>query len=136
MREITQRMQDINSYTSAVAISVESGEEAATGEDIHNVASAATGAKGIVAALGEVAGGVTSAIFGADDAGGVQEEVESATEKLRREVEETGDGGGSGFSRSAGRAGSGISITAPPHSPACPAHWRRRGSGARYAMPP
>jgi methyl-accepting chemotaxis protein len=87
IREITQRMQDINSYTSAVAISVEQ-QEAATGEISHNVASAATGAKGIVAALGEVAGGVTQTRSSAQTMLAASEQVESATEKLRREVEE------------------------------------------------
>ena len=87
IREITQRMQDINSYTSAVAISVEQ-QEAATGEISHNVASAATGAKEIVAALGEVASGVTQTRSSAQTMLTASEEVERATEKLRREVEE------------------------------------------------
>ena len=87
IREITQRMQDISSYTSAVAISVEQ-QEAATGEISHNVASAATGAKSIVDALGEVAGGVTQTRSSAQTMLVASEEVENATEKLRREVEE------------------------------------------------
>src|SRR6202012_1216821 len=58
IREITQRMQDISDYTGAVALSVEQ-QEAATGEISHNVARAASGAKAIVLALGEVAGGMT-----------------------------------------------------------------------------
>ena len=87
IREITQRMQDINTYTSAVAVSVEQ-QEAATGEISHNVASAATGAKGIVAALGEVAGGVTQTRSSAQTMLAASEDVESATAKLRREVEE------------------------------------------------
>jgi len=87
IREITQRMQDINDYTSAVAISV-GQQEAATGEISHNVASAATGAKAIVTALGEVAGGVTQTRSSAQTMLAASEEVDSATEKLRREVEE------------------------------------------------
>jgi methyl-accepting chemotaxis protein len=87
IRDITQRMQDINSYTSAVAISVEQ-QEAATGEISHNVASAATGAKAIVAALGEVAGGVTQTRSSAQTMLAASEDVENATAKLRREVEE------------------------------------------------
>jgi len=87
IRDITQRMQDINSYTSAVAISVEQ-QESATGEISHNVASAANGAKSIVAALGEVAGSVTQTRSSAETMLAASEEVEQATEKLRREVEE------------------------------------------------
>jgi methyl-accepting chemotaxis protein len=44
IREITRRMQDISTYTGAVAVSVEQ-QELATGEISHNVASAANGAK-------------------------------------------------------------------------------------------
>jgi len=87
IRDITQRMQDINTYTSAVALSVEQ-QDAATGEISHNVASAATGAKAIVAALGEVAGGVTQTRSSAQTMLAASQEVENATAKLRREVEE------------------------------------------------
>jgi methyl-accepting chemotaxis protein len=80
-------MQDINTYTSAVAISVEQ-QDAATGEISHNVASAATGAKGIAMALGEVASGVTQTKSSAETMLSASEEVEDATAKLRREVEE------------------------------------------------
>ncbi|HYA05197.1 MAG TPA: PAS-domain containing protein, partial [Xanthobacteraceae bacterium] len=78
IRDITQRMQDINTYTSAVALSVEQ-QDAATGEISHNVASAATGAKAIVAALGEVAGGVTQTRSSAQTMLAASEEVENAT---------------------------------------------------------
>jgi methyl-accepting chemotaxis protein len=80
-------MQDINTYTSAVAISVEQ-QELATGEISHNVASAANGAKAIVAALGEVAGGVTQTRGSAQTVLAATEQVEHATAKLRSEVEE------------------------------------------------
>jgi methyl-accepting chemotaxis protein len=86
IREITRRMQDINTYTSAVAISVEQ-QELATGEISHNVASAANGAKAIVAALGEVAGGVTQTRGSAQTVLAATEQVEHATTKLRSEVE-------------------------------------------------
>jgi methyl-accepting chemotaxis protein len=87
IREITQRMQDIASYTSAVALSVEQ-QELATGEISHNVASAASGAKAIVTALGEVAGGMTQTRSSAEIMLIACEEVEAATLKLRGEVEE------------------------------------------------
>ncbi|HEX4408837.1 MAG TPA: PAS-domain containing protein [Xanthobacteraceae bacterium] len=87
IREITRRMEDINNYTSAVAVSVEQ-QELATGEISHNVASAATGAKAIAAALGEVAGGMEQTRSSAETVLAASEEVEIATAKLRHEVEE------------------------------------------------
>jgi methyl-accepting chemotaxis protein len=87
IRDITQRMQDINTYTSAVAISVDQ-QEAATGEISHNVTSAATGSKSIAIALGEVASGVTQTRSSAETMLTASEEVEDATAKLRKEVEE------------------------------------------------
>jgi PAS domain S-box-containing protein len=86
IREITRRMQDISTYTGAVAVSVEQ-QELATGEISHNVASAANGAKSIVAALDEVAGGVTQTRGSAQTVLAASEEVENATAKLRSEVE-------------------------------------------------
>jgi len=87
IRDITQRMQDINAYTAAVATSVEQ-QDSATGEISHNVASAATGAKDITVALGEVASGVSQTKGSAETMLTASEEVEDATAKLRREVEE------------------------------------------------
>ena len=87
IREITRRMQDINTYTSAVAISVEQ-QELATGEISHNVASAAASAKAIAAALDEVAGGVTQTRSSAETMLAATEEVETATARLRSEFEE------------------------------------------------
>jgi methyl-accepting chemotaxis protein len=85
IRAITQRMQDINYYTTEVAGAVEQ-QEAATGEISHNVASAATGAKSIVQALDEVAGGITQTRGSAQTMLTASEQVEEATEKLRAEV--------------------------------------------------
>jgi methyl-accepting chemotaxis protein len=87
IRAITQRMQDINQYTTAVAGSVEQ-QEAATGEISHNVASAAAGAKAVVAALDEVAGGVTQTRSSAETMLEASEQVEEATARLRSEVED------------------------------------------------
>ena len=102
IRDITQRMQDINSYTSAVAISVEQ-QEAATGEISHNVASAATGAKIIVAALGEVAGSVTQTRSSAQTMLAASEEVEA--------------GHGKAPPRSRRVFGHGRGLTSPPQPP-------------------
>ncbi len=87
IRAITQRMQDINHYTTEVAGSVEQ-QEAATGEISHNVASAAGSAKAIVSALDEVAGGVTQTRSSARTMLAASEDVEKATAQLRTEVEE------------------------------------------------
>ncbi|MGD0419992.1 MAG: methyl-accepting chemotaxis protein [Xanthobacteraceae bacterium] len=58
IRAITERMQDINAYTSKVVGAI-GYQEVATGEILHNVASAAAGSKDGVAALGDVATGLT-----------------------------------------------------------------------------
>ncbi len=87
IRDIMNRMRDINQYTTAVTGSVEQ-QEAATGEISHNVASAAAGAKSIAAALDEVAAGVTQTRGSAETMLAASREVESATTKLRSEVEE------------------------------------------------
>jgi methyl-accepting chemotaxis protein len=87
IRAITQRMQDINYYTTEVAGSVEQ-QEAATGEISHNVASAAGSAKAIVSALDEVANGVTHTRSSAQTMLTASEDVEKATARLRTEVEE------------------------------------------------
>ena len=50
--------QDINAHTSEVVRAIEQ-QELATGEISHDVASAAAGARAVVAALGDVASGVT-----------------------------------------------------------------------------
>jgi len=80
IREITRRMQDISTYTGTVVVSVEQ-QELATGEISHNVASAADGAKAIVAV------GVTQTRGSAQTVLVASEEVEHATAKLRSEVE-------------------------------------------------
>ena len=87
IRTITERMQNINQYTTAVAGSVEQ-QDAATSEISQNVAGAAAGSKSIVAALDEVAGGVTQTRASVQTMLTASEEVEDATARLRKEVEE------------------------------------------------
>jgi methyl-accepting chemotaxis protein/PAS domain-containing protein len=87
IRAITQRMVDINSHTSE-AVGAIAQQELATGEISHNVASAASGARAVVTALGDVAAGVTQTRSSAQTVLGASEEVENATAKLRREVED------------------------------------------------
>jgi methyl-accepting chemotaxis protein len=80
-------MQDINAHTSEVVGAIEQ-QELATGEISHNVASAAAGARAVVAALGDVASGVTQTRSSAQTVLAASEEVENATVKLRGEVED------------------------------------------------
>jgi methyl-accepting chemotaxis protein len=87
IRAITERMQDINSHTSEVVDAI-AQQEAATGEISHNVASAAAGSKGVVATLGDVATGVMQTRSSAQTVLAASEEVESASVRLRGEVED------------------------------------------------
>jgi methyl-accepting chemotaxis protein len=86
IRRIADRMQEINQYTTDVAASVEQ-QNAATGEISHNVSSAADGTKVIVAVLGQVAGAATGARTSAQTMLSTSEVMETATGKLRTEVE-------------------------------------------------
>jgi methyl-accepting chemotaxis protein len=79
-------MQDINAHTSEVVGAI-AQQEVATGEISHNVAGAAASAKAVVAALGDVAIGLTQTRSSAETVLAASEEVENATVKLRAEVE-------------------------------------------------
>jgi methyl-accepting chemotaxis protein len=83
---IVHRMQEIDTYTSAVAASVQQ-QSAATGEISQNVTSAADGAKLIVAVLSEVAGATTETQESAQTVLAASESVEEAATNLRSEVE-------------------------------------------------
>jgi methyl-accepting chemotaxis protein len=84
--EISQRMQDVNRYTSEVVGAVEQ-QEAATTEISQNVAGAATSTRAVVDALGSVAGAVMETRSSAQTVLTASQEVEDATLKLRAEVE-------------------------------------------------
>ena len=86
IRRITSRMQEISSYTSTVAASVQQ-QDAATGEISENVGSAAGGAKEIVSALSDVAGAATDSRHSAQTLVAASEEVASAAVDLRGQVE-------------------------------------------------
>jgi PAS domain S-box-containing protein len=87
IRQITERMQEINEYTAAVAGSVEQ-QNAATGEISRNVAGAATGTTHVVSVLGEVSGAAAETRSSAQVVLGASENVESAVFNLRNEVED------------------------------------------------
>jgi methyl-accepting chemotaxis protein len=86
IRVITQRMQDINSHTSEI-VSAIARQDLATGEISRNVASAAAQSKTVVAALSEVAIGVTHTQCSARMVLAASADVEDATSKLRAAVE-------------------------------------------------
>lgn len=83
---IVHRMREINSYASAVAVSVEQ-QTAATGEISQNVAGAADSAKLVVTALDEMAHAATEGQQSARTVLAASEAVETAVADLRGEVE-------------------------------------------------
>ena len=85
IRQIAERMQDINGNTSAVAASVEQ-QNLATGEISRSVQSAAEGTNHVVAVLGEVAGAATQTRGSAEVVRDASEAVERAVADLRLEV--------------------------------------------------
>ena len=86
IRNISERMREINTYASAVANSV-GQQNAATGEISHNVASAARGTNMVVSVLGEVAGAATATRASAETVLAASQSVETAVGNLRTEVE-------------------------------------------------
>jgi methyl-accepting chemotaxis protein len=87
IRQIAARMDEINQFTSAVAVAVEQ-QNSATGEISHNVASAAEGTGHVVAVLGDVAGAATETRASAEVVRDASETVEMAVANLRLEVED------------------------------------------------
>ncbi|HEY6023480.1 MAG TPA: methyl-accepting chemotaxis protein [Pseudolabrys sp.] len=82
----TERMREIDGYTSAVALSLQQ-QDSATDEISHNVASAAQGAKGMVAVLDEVTRGVGDTRNAARKVLEASETVEAAATGLQRRIE-------------------------------------------------
>lgn len=87
IRQIAERMQEINGNTTAVAASVEQ-QNLATGELSRSVTSAAEGTNHVVAVLGEVAGTATQKHSSAEVVRDASEAVERAVADLRLEVED------------------------------------------------
>ena len=86
IKQIAERMQEINNYTTAASASVQQ-QNAATAEISQNVASAADGAKLIVSVLNEVAGATTETRQSAQRVLAASESVEEAAAEMRGEVE-------------------------------------------------
>ena len=86
IRRNTERMREIDGYTSAVALSLQQ-QDSATDEISHNVASAAHGAKGLVGVLDEVTKAVGEARNAAGQVLEASETVEAAASRLQRGIE-------------------------------------------------
>lgn len=86
IRRNTDRMREIDGYTSAVALSLQQ-QDSATDEISHNVASAANGAKGMVSVLEEVTRAVGDTRSAAGKVLQASETVEAAATSLQRGIE-------------------------------------------------
>ena len=86
IRRNTDRMREIDGYTSAVALSLQR-QDSATDEISHNVASAANGAKGMVSVLEEVTQAVGDTRSAAGKVLQASETVETAATSLQRGIE-------------------------------------------------
>jgi methyl-accepting chemotaxis protein len=86
IRRNTERMQEINRYTSAITVSIEQ-QNAATGEIASNVASASAGTQAIVSVLNEVADAVRKTSSAADTVLTASQAVETGADSLRDKVE-------------------------------------------------
>lgn len=86
IRRNTERMREIDGYTSAVALSLQQ-QDSATDEISHNVASAAQGAKGMVAVLDEVTRAVGDTRSAASKVLEASDTVEAAATSLQRGIE-------------------------------------------------
>lgn len=87
IRRITQRMQEINRHTTAIAQSV-SQQNSATSEISQSVASAARGARSVAVTLEQVTQAVTNATDSANTVLGASQTVEGAAADLRGKVDE------------------------------------------------
>jgi methyl-accepting chemotaxis protein len=86
IRRNTERMREIDGYTSAIALSLQQ-QDSATDEISHNVASAAKGAMGMVTVLDDVTRGVGDTRNAASKVLEASETVESAATGLQRRIE-------------------------------------------------
>jgi len=86
IRRNSNRMREIDGYTSAVALSLQQ-QDSATDEISHNVASAANGAKGMVSVLDEVTRAVGDTRSAASKVLQASETVETAATSLQRGIE-------------------------------------------------
>lgn len=86
IRRNTERMREIDGYTSAVALSLQQ-QDSATDEISHNVSSAANGAKGLVSVLEDVTQAIGDTRSAAEKVLSASETVEKAATSLQRGIE-------------------------------------------------
>ncbi|MDP2410190.1 MAG: methyl-accepting chemotaxis protein [Pseudolabrys sp.] len=86
IRRNTERMREIDGYTSAVALALEQ-QDSATGDISRNVSGAAAGAKMIVAVLDDVTGAVDETRDAAGKVLAASESVEDAATGLQQRIE-------------------------------------------------
>jgi methyl-accepting chemotaxis protein len=86
IRRITERMQEIQHYTSAVAASIEE-QSAATGHIAQNVAAAAQASQTVAVVLGDVAGAAMQTRVSAQTVLDTSQSVNSTVGDLRRHIE-------------------------------------------------
>jgi len=86
IRRNTERMREIDGYTSAVALALEQ-QDSATDEISHNVSGAAEGAKMVVAVLDEVTSAVNDTHSAASKVLAASESVEAAAAGLQHRIE-------------------------------------------------
>jgi methyl-accepting chemotaxis protein len=86
IRRNSERMREIDGYTSAVALSLQQ-QDSATDEISYNVASAATGAKGMVPVLDEITRAVGDTRSAAGKVLEASETVEEAATSLQHGIE-------------------------------------------------
>jgi methyl-accepting chemotaxis protein len=87
IHRISQRMQEIQHYTSAVAASIEQ-QNTATSNISHNVANAAQASETVTKALTDVAGAAQQTRASAQTVLDTSQSVDAAIDDLRRRVEE------------------------------------------------
>src|SRR5580658_1166991 len=87
IHRISQRMQEIQHYTSAVAASIEQ-QNTATSNISHNVANAAQASETVTKALTDVAGAAQQTRVSAQTVLDTSQSVDAAIDDLRRRVEE------------------------------------------------
>ena len=87
IQRMAERMQEINMYTSAVAVSMEQ-QNSATAEISQNVAGAAAGTKAMVSLLADLSGAATETRGSAETVLTASQAVEQASTNLHAELEQ------------------------------------------------
>ncbi len=134
IRDITQRMQDINTYTSAVAISVDQQEFGDRRDFPQRRQRRDRRQEHRHGARRSRERGDADAKLGGNHAHGFRGSRGRHRQAAQGSRRVLGDGGGVARSSQRGQMPETVAgSTSPPHSLACRADWRRRGGGGRRA---